>query len=134
MAALAFGALLVGLVAAALRWPTSQSPLDCPVSEIGWVELQGADGGGYAVCAGALDGGPLPTGVALTLGRKLDLNLMSAEDLTLLPGIGPSLARTIVLGRSHLPRGFTSWEQVDALPGIGPSKLSALQEVTVLGQ
>lgn len=61
----------------------------------------------------------------LRLGRPLNLNLATPEDLRLLPGIGPKLAERIVHARSQLGR-FGSLADLDAVPGIGAKKLAAL--------
>ena len=116
---------LIGLGLLGLwRWPTEQPALDCAPEEVRLV-AQGAGGPGLlAVCGGE---GALPTGAAaLALGRKLDLNLASEEELALLPGVGPSLAGRIVSERSARGR-FSSWDEVDAVPGVGEAKLRTLQ-------
>lgn len=56
----------------------------------------------------------------------LDLNTASFEELTLLPGIGETLARRIVEHReAHGP--FTSSNELTKVRGIGPKKLEAIQ-------
>jgi competence protein ComEA len=61
------------------------------------------------------------------VGLKLDLNQATEQELTLLPGVGPSLARSLVRGREEKPGGYRSWDEVDAVGGVGPSKLEVLQ-------
>ncbi len=80
------------------------------------------------VVAAQPDAGPPETAAARALrqGRPMDLNGASAEDLTLLPRIGPALAGRIVAWRdAHGP-----FESVDALTevrGIGPRTLERLR-------
>ncbi|MCP3141899.1 ComEA family DNA-binding protein [Pyxidicoccus xibeiensis] len=124
-AALAVAALgLMGLgVVARLRWPDSAPALDCPPEAV----RMGPDG--IATCGDGL----APSGAqALALGRRLDLNTATSEELALLPGVGPSLARRLVEAREE-GGGFESWEQVDAVPGVGAAKLQTLQAATALG-
>jgi competence protein ComEA len=124
-AALAVAALgLMGLgVVARLRWPDSAPALDCPPEAV----RMGPDG--VATCGEGLP----PSGAqALALGRRLDLNSATPEELALLPGVGPALARRLVEAREE-GGGFASWEQVDAVPGVGAAKLQTLQAATALG-
>lgn len=119
-------ALLLGLIGLGLlglwRWPTAQPALDCAPEAVRL--LPQASGGPLAVCGGE---GTLPTGAAaLALGRKLDLNTASEEELALLPGVGASLARRLVSERKALGR-YHDWDQVDAVPGVGEAKLRTLQ-------
>lgn len=62
----------------------------------------------------------------ILLGQKLDINIASASDLEVLPGIGPSLAKRIVEYRNaHGP--FTSIEELDSVNGVGPKILERLK-------
>ncbi len=66
--------------------------------------------------------GPLPAGLRLALGYGLAVNTATAEDLALLPGIGPRLAARIVAhrrehGALHGPADLL------AVRGIGPRLL-----------
>jgi len=63
---------------------------------------------------------------ALRQGQALDLNLASASDLLLLPGVGPKLARRIVEERAQR-RGFKSLDELREVKGIGPTKLAQLR-------
>ncbi len=65
---------------------------------------------------------------ALREGRPLDVNDATAEDLRLLPGIGPMLASRIVAHRARIGR-FSQLRELDAVPGIGPK---TLQRITPL--
>lgn len=106
---------LLGLVAT-WRMPIAAPSLQCP--DGGRVQL-GRDG--VSSCE---PGAELPAGQALALGQRFDCNKASEADLSLIPGIGPALARQLVEARDG---GFLSWEQLDAVPGVGAARLSALR-------
>jgi competence protein ComEA len=72
-----------------------------------------------------------PAGPMMTLGGRLNLNDAAAEELALIPGIGPMLAGALAKARSERG-GFRSWEEVDAVSGVGPAKLSILKQWTEL--
>lgn len=112
-------ALVIGVLVWS-RWPSSESALPCEPS------LVGLDDAGIARCGAA---NALPAGQALTIGQKLDLNRCTAEELALVPGVGPSLAKRLVEARP-----FTSWSQVDAVTGVGASRLETLQQSVQLGE
>lgn len=57
----------------------------------------------------------------LVFSVPLDLNLVSVEDLCLIPGIGESLAEEIVSYRKR-QRGFRSVEELKNVKGIGEEK------------
>src|SRR5688572_21551431 len=59
-------------------------------------------------------------------GQQLDLNLASAEELALVPGIGPKLAQRILDERARRG-GFTAWGELRAVRGIGPKTLERLK-------
>jgi competence protein ComEA len=107
----------------ALRWPAAGPALDCPPEEVRSV-------GGVARCLPA-QGEPLPGGQALTVGQKLVLNRATAEELALVPGVGPRLARALVEERER-QGGFSDWDQVEAVRGVGPVKLQALMQAAEL--
>lgn len=102
-------------------WPSSAAALKCVPDDV-FLNRKGV-----AQCDGPRDGDvSLHSAQRLALRGKIELNRASAEDLILIDGIGPSLAKAILASK---PRGgFESWEQLDAVPGIGPSKLKALQK------
>jgi len=111
-------ALALGLGWLALR-DRSAPGLDCPPEQVH------LDENGVARCG---PGRPLTAAQGLTLGRKADLNQVSAEELARLPGIGDTLAEAIVKRRTELGK-FHSFEQVDEVPGVGPAKLDALKQM-----
>lgn len=121
LAALAFAGAAVRLVSIS---SSGEPALQCKDGEE--VRMVTSDGTEIATCAPPTEGRPPPAGAQLTLGRTLDLNTATEADLTLLSGVGPSLARALVAERTRLGR-FESWEQVDAVAGVGPSKLDLLQ-------
>ncbi len=58
-------------------------------------------------------------------GTTIDINSASPEELSLLPGIGPSLAAEITRDRgTHGP--FPSLENLGRVRGIGPATLEAI--------
>jgi competence protein ComEA len=61
----------------------------------------------------------------LTLGVPLDINMMTEADFVLLPGVGPVLARRIVLAR-QLNGGFASINDLLLVEGISEKKLNQL--------
>jgi len=61
-----------------------------------------------------------------TVGWRVDPSTASRAELSVLPGVGPSLARAIVLDRaSHGP--FRSVDDLTRVKGIGPARLAALR-------
>lgn len=59
--------------------------------------------------------------------RTLSINEAEEQELRLIHGIGPSLAKAI--HQYRLVKGpFLSWEEVGNVPGIGPATLQKLRE------
>jgi competence protein ComEA len=56
---------------------------------------------------------------ALRDGQRLDVNRASADELTLIPGIGPKLAQRIVDERTRRG-GFTNLTELRSVRGLGP--------------
>jgi competence ComEA-like helix-hairpin-helix protein len=69
---------------------------------------------------------PLTGADCLLLGWPIPLNRAAAEDLQLVPGIGPVLAERIVEVRGE-QGGFRSFSDLDSVRGIGPRKIKALR-------
>jgi competence ComEA-like helix-hairpin-helix protein len=65
--------------------------------------------------------------------RPLDLNRASSDEISRLPGVGPSLARRIVEERNRRGR-FESSENLRGILGMGPKKLAALREHVTVGE
>ncbi len=62
--------------------------------------------------------------------HPLNLNSASAEQLELLPGIGPAMAAKIVAARKA-KGNFKSVEELDEIPGIGEKKMEKLRPLVV---
>lgn len=103
-----------------LAWPDPAPSLPCDPDEVRLTDA------GIAVCGA---GAELPAAQRLAVGAKLDLNRATEQELALVSGVGPSLARAIVEERTARG-GFRSWEDVDEVPGVGPQKLEALMAAT----
>lgn len=58
--------------------------------------------------------------------RRVDINTARAEDLTIIPGIGPVTAERIVEFRESKGR-FTSPESLLGVKGIGPATLEKMR-------
>jgi competence protein ComEA len=72
-----------------------------------------------AVADTAIEAGLPGHAMAPATAMTLDINVAEAADLTLLPGIGPQLARRIFEHRrAHGP--FRSLQDLQRVPGIGP--------------
>jgi competence protein ComEA len=67
---------------------------------------------------GARDGTPA---------NPVDLNRATLAELERISGIGPALARRLILIRDSIG-GFRNWSQIDAVPGVGPALLKKLKE------
>jgi competence protein ComEA len=65
--------------------------------------------------------------------RPLDLNRASAEEISRLPGIGPSLARRIVEERDRRGR-FESPDSLRGILGMGPKKIAALVPLVTVSE
>jgi len=69
---------------------------------------------------------------ATTRAARLNLNRASAEELEVLPGIGPAKASAIVRWREEHGR-FRKLEDVLGVPGVGPATLERLRPLVVVG-
>ena len=63
---------------------------------------------------------------------KININAAEKEDLTLLPGIGDTLAQRIIAYREE-NGPFTEIEELLLVEGIGSSKLSKIKEYITVG-
>lgn len=68
------------------------------------------------------DQGKVPPAFALFFNKPLSVNTCQEQDLTMIPGIGPRLARAIVTTR-EMKGSFTAPEDLLDVPGIGPITL-----------
>ncbi len=71
-----------------------------------------------------VDCGRATPAVAIVL-TPVDVNSATADELELLPGVGPSLAGRIVLDRQERGR-FASPADLDRVKGIGPTTVAKL--------
>jgi competence protein ComEA len=63
--------------------------------------------------------------------QRIDVNTASAEELEMLPGIGPAKARAIVEHRAKTP--FTAPEDLRDVRGIGEALYERLKEHVTVG-
>jgi comEA protein len=63
--------------------------------------------------------------------HPLNLNTATAEQLELLPGIGPAMAAKIIAARKE-KGGFKSIEELDEIPGIGEKKMEKLRPLVTI--
>jgi competence protein ComEA len=75
---------------------------------------------------GKLTQGRIYPATTLALGLPVDINRVSASDLSLVPGIGETLAAKIILLREQ-KNGFSSLEDLKEVPGIKEKKLDKLR-------
>jgi len=68
----------------------------------------------------------LPAAKRLALGLPVNLNRVSEEELTMVPGIGAKLAARIVERRGELGE-FRELSDLTAIPGIGEGRLNLLR-------
>lgn len=83
-----------------------------------------------AVCALALLLALAPAAPAVE-GEMIDLNAATEEQLTTLPGVGPSKAKAIVEYRQATP--FRKVEEVMNVRGFGESTFESLKEKITVG-
>ena len=103
----------VGGAAAASNTPGSDPGSDSAGSDSAGSDSAGSDSAGSGNVARLLEGQPL------------DLNRATAEELELLPRIGPTLARRIIEDRER--RGpFRSVGELTRVRGIGPRTLEGI--------
>lgn len=69
----------------------------------------------------------------LALGLPLDLNHARADELDLLPGIGPRLARRLVAER-QAHGGWQDLAELEQVRGIGPRQLARWRGLLAVGQ
>lgn len=87
---------------------------------------QTAQSGDVVALAGGCDRGRMPGEELLALGVAIDLNRAGLAELESLPGIGPTLARRIVVLRP-----FARVDDLRRVPGIGPVRLAGLRSHVV---
>ena len=67
----------------------------------------------------------------ITLGIPISINNETLEGLTAIPGIGPKIARAIILERAKRS-GFQRLDQIMSIPGIGPTLYNKVARYLVL--
>ncbi len=65
--------------------------------------------------------GEAPPAASASADGLININTATAEELTALPGVGPSKAAAIIAGRP-----FEAIEDIERVPGIGPSAVATL--------
>ncbi|MFZ4855367.1 MAG: ComEA family DNA-binding protein [Desulfuromonadaceae bacterium] len=71
---------------------------------------------------------PMTVPERMILGIPLDISYMSEADFDRLPGIGPALARRIVVYR-QLNGGILRFDDLAAIEGMGKKKLELIRKV-----
>lgn len=82
-------------------------------------------------CAPGSGHPPPPAAWSRTLGQRLDLNRLSVEELSAIPGIGRKLGAALA-GERATRHGFSDWSEVAAVKGVGRTKLDLLQGLCAL--
>ena len=100
----------------------------------GFTEAWRSAGSALSVSAaeGMLKITDMPSVTRLALGLPIDLNSATEEELTLIPGIGESLAGQIVQLR-QLRGKFAGLAELTAVPGIKEKKLRVLEKYLSVG-
>jgi hypothetical protein len=93
-----------------------------------------SNGAAIAISAagGALTISDMPAIRLIALGLPIDLNRASAEDLSLVPGIGDRMAIEIVQRRKMIGK-FTILSDLTTVPGIKEKKLNVLKKYLTIG-
>jgi hypothetical protein len=97
-------------------------------------EFRICDGAAIAisVAGGVVKIGDMPAIKRLALGLPIDLNSATAEDLSLIPGIGERMAGDIVQRRLTVGN-FTVLSDLTAISGIKEKKLIGLKKYLMIG-
>lgn len=83
--------------------------------------------GGVTLASPLLVVEPLPERVRFLLGRSLNLNRATAEEMELLPGVGPKLGGRIEAFRK-VSGQFCSPDDLLAVPGVGRALVSKMRD------
>jgi len=110
---------------------SSRQPAGVKSAERAGATVAGSAASTSAAPASATDTkkqGPLASTAGPTLSSVINLNTASEEQLQLLPGIGPSLARRIIEHREKFGR-FGSVDELDRVKGIGPKIIERVRSL-----
>lgn len=111
------------------------SRLGC-ASELRGTPCAGAFGGDLVWVEEAgcrLERGAMDARVRLGAALSLDLNRVSARDLQLLPGVGPTLSKAVVSHRAESGR-FESVDGLSGVVGVGAKTLERLRSFLTVGR
>lgn len=125
-AAILSGAVALAFVIWLVIWSSSSAQSPEPEREIIALPAESA-----AILTGGND--PEQAPLELLPGVLIDINTAPAEELTLLPGIGDSLAEAIIAYREE-NGAFKSLEQLMEVHGIGESRFAAVKDKICLGE
>ena len=134
------GVVLLAVTAAGSLPGKGAGPATPPCADRELAELRAEPGDEGAfdpprlVCGHGLGAARVPptATTALLLGRPVDVNLATTEDLEQLPGIGAGLARRIVEARER-DGPFVRLEELRRVKGLGASRIRALEGWAVTG-
>jgi competence protein ComEA len=93
-----------------------------------------SDGAAIAIFAagGAVTISDMPAIRRIALGLPIDVNRASAEDLSLVPGVGDRMAIEIVQRRKMVGK-FTILSDLTTVPGIKEKKMNGLKKYLTIG-
>lgn len=80
-----------------------------------------------AAATGVITSQPMPSATAFVLGLPFSVNRATADELELLPGVGPVLAQRVVEFRQK-NGGFRKLEELLMVEGIGEKKFIHLRQ------
>lgn len=75
---------------------------------------------------------PASAGARLVLKEQVDINIATAEDLALLPGIGPKLSQSIIEERLESGR-YNSIDDLRRVKGLSPGRLRKIAPYITTG-
>jgi len=110
----------------AVRSDPAAAPSSRPVGSLALAAVLGGLAAAYLVASGDRGLVSHDRATIRPLRLELDVNAAPADELAILPGLGPALARRIVEYReAHGP--FADLDSLLDVPGIGPATLAGLR-------